>query len=174
MNGAASAVEWLRGRVALDLERALPTLPSALAQTEPPLFINGVGGLGAPWWRADFPVEFVGAGNELLQLAAVIESIAFLLGVNLESMQGAAPLLRISISGGLSHSDFLCQALADVSGLVVERHALHEATARGVAFLAAGEPEDWQALPVERVFAPAANPSLHSRYARWRQEMLRR
>lgn len=174
VNGAASAVEWLRGRVALDLERALPTLPSALAQTEPPLFINGVGGLGAPWWRADFPVEFVGAGNELLQLAAVIESIAFLLGVNLESMQGAAPLLRISISGGLSHSDFLCQALADVSGLVVERHALHEATARGVAFLAAGEPEDWQALPVERVFAPAANPSLHSRYARWRQEMLRR
>ena len=174
VNGAASAIEWLRGRVALDLNRALQNLPAARPEGEPPLFMNGVGGLGAPWWQADFPIEFVGSGSEPLQLTAVIESVAFMLAANLATMQQAAPLMRISISGGLSNCDYLCQALADLSGLVVERYALHEATARGAAFLAAGEPDDWQVLPVDRVFEPAAHEPLRARQARWHGELARR
>lgn len=174
VNGAGSAIDWLRGRVALDVDRALQHLPAGRPASEPPLFINGVGGLGAPWWRPDFPVEFVGSGSELMQLTAVIESVAFLLATNLERMQQAAPLIRISITGGLASCDYLCQALADLSGLVVERYALREATARGVAYLAAGEPDDWQALPADRVFEPARHESLRARYARWREEMDRR
>lgn len=174
VNGAGSAIEWLRGRVGLDVDRALRNLPSGPPAGEPPLFVNGVGGLGAPWWQADFPVEFVGRAAETLQLTAVIESIAFLLAVNLEKMRQASPLIRITISGGLSACDYLCRALADVSGLVVERYELHEATARGAAFLAAGEPEHWQALPVERVFEPGGGEPLRARYARWREEMEKR
>ena len=101
----------------------------------------------------------------MLQLAAVIESIAFLLTVNLSAMQQSAPLIRIAITGGLSNCDYLCRALADLSGLVVERYALREATARGIAYLAAGEPDDWQSLPVDRAFTPAANEPLLARYA---------
>jgi glycerol kinase len=139
-----------------------------------PLFMNGVGGLGAPFWKADFPVEFVGAGDDLQLLASVVESIAFLLAVNLESMQQAARLERIRISGGLARCDYLCRALADLSGLVVERYALHEATARGVAFLAAGEPAAWSEIQVERRFTPDACNAIASRFASWRAEMSRR
>jgi len=174
VNGAGSAMEWLRGCVALDVDRALHSLPPDGPAGEPPLFMNGVGGLGAPFWIHDFPVEFVGSGSDLLQVTAVIESIAFLVVVNLEAMQQAAPLLRVSISGGLSRCDYLCRLIAGLSELVVERYALHEATARGVAFLAAGEPEDWQTLPVDRVFEPAASGSLRARYARWRGAMAQR
>ncbi len=112
-----------------------------------------------------------GRGDEIAQLVAVLESIAFLLTVNLETMQRAAPLLRVSITGGLSACDYLCRVLADTSGLVVERYALREATARGAAFLAAGEPDDWQLAPVERVFEPAPESAVRGRYARWREEM---
>jgi glycerol kinase len=174
VNGAGSAVDWLRVHVALDVDRALVNLPAEGPGGEPPLFINGVGGLGAPFWKHDFPVEFVGVGSEMMQLTAVIESIAFLLTVNLSAMQQSAPLIRISISGGLSNCNYLCRALADLSGLVVERYALREATARGIAFLAAGEPDDWQLLPVDRVFTPAANEALRRRYGNWRGEMERR
>jgi glycerol kinase len=174
VNGAGSAVEWLRGHVALDMERARKSLPQDGPADEPPLFMNGVGGLGAPFWRHHFPVEFVGSGGELLQLTAVVESVAFLVVVNLEAMQRAAPLLRISISGGLSQCDYLCRVIADLSGLVVERYALHEATARGVAFLAAGEPEEWQVPPVDRVFSPSPGKALRMRYARWRTAMAQR
>ena len=173
VNGAGSAIDWLRDRVALDVERALQSLDSAPG-TGIPLFMNGVGGLGAPFWVADFPAEFVGDGDDLHLLAAVIESVAFLLAVNVERMRQAAPLDRIGISGGLSRSDYLCQALAGASGLVVERYAVREATARGAAFLAAGEPDDWDTPAVERSFSPAAGEALISRFARWRAEMARR
>jgi glycerol kinase len=173
VNGAGSAIDWLAGRVAIDVERALPTLarPSA---ADPPLFMNGVGGLGAPYWKPDFPVEFIGGGDDLQLLAAVVESVVFLLSVNLEVMRGVAALDRIVISGGLARCDYLCQTLADANGLVVERYALPEATARGIAFLAAGEPADWLVPDIERSFAPATNPALAARYVRWRSEMAHR
>jgi glycerol kinase len=173
VNGAGSAIDWFRGRTALDVERALWTL-AVRPGDDLPLFMNGVGGLGAPFWLPDFPVEFVGDGDEALQLAAVVESIAFLLRVNLEAMRRAAPLLGARISGGMARCDYLCQALADLCGLAVHRHAVGEATARGVAFLAAGEPPDWQAVPVERAFLPRPNGPLVARYDRWLTEMARR
>jgi glycerol kinase len=173
VNGAGSAIEWLSGRVALDIERALPGLaaPTGAAM---PLFMNGVGGLGAPFWKPDFPVEFIGSGDDLQLLASVVESIAFLLSENLAAMRSVAALERIVISGGLARCSYLCQSLADLNGLVVERYALQEATARGIAFLAAGEPADWLAPDIERSFAPAANRSLAARHARWRSEMAQR
>ena len=154
VNGAGSAIDWLRGCTALDVERALPGL-AVRPGDDVPLFVNGVGGLGAPFWLPGFPVEFVGDADDSLRLAAVVESIAFLLRINLDAMRRAATLHGARISGGMAGCDYLCQALADLCGFAVQRHALREATARGVAFLAAGEPADWQAVPVERSL-PAA------------------
>lgn len=173
VNGAGSALEWLESQVALDVGRAVQALP-ATAVAEAPLFINGVGGLGSPWWRADFPVEFTAASGELERVAAVIESIAFMVCVNLDVMRGAGPLTSLIATGGLARSDYLCHAIADLAVLAVERPALREATARGTAFLAAGRPAHWRAPPPERRFAPAANATLAARFLRWREEMARR
>jgi glycerol kinase len=175
VNGAGSALDWLRERVALDVDRGL----GALAAREPltgdlPLFVNGVGGLGAPFWLSDFPCEFVGDGDDAAQLAAVVESIAFLLCTNLERLQRGAPLRRIRISGGLARNDYLCRCIAALSQLAVERPAAVEATARGVAFLAAGRPASWRAVPIEHTFNPVHAAALESRYARWRDEMAAR
>jgi glycerol kinase len=174
VNGAGSALDWLRERVAVDVDRALAALPAEGGPVEPPLFMNGVGGLGAPYWRSDFPTAFVGDGDDLAQLAAVLESVAFLLAVNLAALGRSAPLERIRLGGGLARSDYLCRALAEASGLVVERHVLTEATARGVAFLAAGCPDGWRVPAVERVFTPSGDGALTMRQARWTAEMARR
>jgi glycerol kinase len=173
VNGAGSAIEWLRSRVGLDVDRALAA-PAQSSPHDPPLFMNGVGGLGSPFWHPDFPIEFVGDGDDVAQLAAVLESIAFLLCVNLETLRHSATLQRIRVSGGLSRSDVLCRNLADLSGLPVERYAVAEATARGVAFLAAGRPASWRPLPIERVFTPSGDAALAARFSRWRGEMARR
>ncbi len=174
VNGAGSAIEWLRERVALDVDRALESLASHPVASDVPLFMNGVGGLGAPFWRADFPTEFVGASDEQQQLLAVVESIAFLIEANLREMRRAVTFERVAVSGGLARSDYLCQCLADLSALAVERYDVREATARGVAFLAAGEPEDWISPPLERTFMPGSSPALAARHVRWGREMARR
>jgi glycerol kinase len=173
VNGAGSAVDWFRGRAAIDVERALDSL-AVRAGEDVPLFINGVGGLGAPFWLPEFPVEFVDDGDDRLRLAAVVESIAFLLCVNLDAMRASATLDDARISGGMARCDYLCQALADVCWIEVQRHAQREATARGVAFLAAGQPPLWKAVPVERSFQPQPNPALGARYRRWLAEMASR
>jgi glycerol kinase len=105
---------------------------------------------------------------------AVVESIAFLLCCNLERLQLGAPLRRIRISGGLARNDYLCRCLAALSRLPVERPAAVEATARGIAYLAAGKPAAWLMVPIEHTFAPPAAAALESRYARWRREMAAR
>jgi len=175
VNGAGSALDWLRGQVAIDVERGLDALaPQAPRADRVPSFINGVGGLGAPYWRADFPSEFVGDGDDAARLVAVVESIVFLLCANLERLQHGAALRRVRISGGLARNDYLCRCLAALSGLPVERPAAVEATARGVAYLAAGKPAAWHAVPIERTFTPCDAPPLAARHARWRAEMARR
>jgi len=173
VNGAGSAIDWLRTRVALDVERTLGALAEQSASPTP-LFLNGIGGLGAPYWRHDFQSEFIGPGDEASRVRAVVESVAFLLCVNLERMNGDRRLERIVISGGLSRCDYLCQALAGLSGLKVERMSQCEATARGVAFLAAGLPDGWTDVPVERVFDIEAGTGLAARFAAWRAELERR
>lgn len=187
VNGGYAAVEWLRGRVALDVPRALASLAS-LASTLPDgdvpvMFMNGIGGLGAPYWLPAFETGFVDASgravaldavDELQLVAAVVDSIAFLIATNVALMRRAAPLRKIVVTGGLAGCDYLCDILADVTDLPVERPEVHEATARGIAFLAAERPRGWQAAPTERVFTPSGRSTVIARHERWREAMAAR
>ncbi|MGI9246675.1 MAG: FGGY family carbohydrate kinase [Steroidobacteraceae bacterium] len=183
VNGAWAAVEWLRGRIGADVARALRTLQTSL----PPdrvelLFMNGVGGLAAPFWLPAFESEFLdlagqpvpGTVDELQQIAALVDSITFLVATNVALMHRAAPLRRIVVTGGLAGCDYLCEVLAEVTGLAVERPEIHEATARGIAFLAAGQPGDWASMRVEQSFAPRGRSAVLERFGRWREAMARR
>ena len=179
VNGGFAALDWLGQRLGLDVRRALAALATSLADGDLPLlFLNGVGGLGSPYWLPDFPVAFVAVepdmpaaamnrATDLQQVGAVVESIAFLIAVNVRAMQRAAPLRRLLLTGGLASCDYLCTVLAAVTGLTVDRPELLEATARGIAYLAAGQPQDWQAIPIARSFAPDTEHGSVRRFERW-------
>jgi glycerol kinase len=171
VNGAGTALEWLRTE--LGIEDAIERLPGWLEQPgEPPLFLNGIAGLGGPFWRPDFESRFVGEGEPWQEAVAVVESMAFLLQANFDEIGKYVPAAkRIRVSGGLSRFDGLCRRLAAVSGLPVHRRDDAEATARGIGYLAAGMPERWNEPDSEEVFAPVADEALRRRYSRWRALM---
>ncbi len=176
INGAGSALTWLEKRHQVsDLWKQLPAWLKEIGRDESqplPVFINAVGGLGSPWWNNRIEPKFVVVDNALNQAeptlaeqaVAVIESIVFMLCINLEIMQSEQTLGRLRVCGGLSQLDGLCQRLADLSTLPVERLNLPEATARGIAWLAAGKPDGWSPVEV-KVFTPANNTVLSKRYA---------
>ncbi len=169
VNGAATALDLVREQLGLDpADGAGDTARWLGREVEPPLYLNGVAGLGSPWWRPDFRSRFVGDGEPWQKIVAVVESIVFLLAVNLQEM---GPVDRVVISGGLSSLDGLCSRLADVAGVGVERSTVHEATARGLAWLVAQRPAEWQEPGRTTTFAPATNPLLLTRYRRWRDAM---
>lgn len=172
VNGAGAALEWLARQhdasEASLFERAAGWLA---AIEDPPLFINGVGGLGAPYWIADCPIRFSRAGSLAEQVVAVLESIVFLLQENIEairSVRGARQdaVRRIVVSGGVSRLDGVCQRLADLAGLPVERPHDVEATSRGLAWLLGGGVASSHAAPVH--YLPQPNSALQARFGDWR------
>jgi glycerol kinase len=172
VNGAGTAIEWLATSFAIADVPA--TLRDWLARPagDVPLFLNGIAGLGGPFWVSEFPSRFVGEGEPWQKGVAVIESIAFLLQANIDHMAPhVSPPRRIRVSGGVSRLDPLCAKIASVSGLPVHRREDPEASARGIAFLAAGRPAGWNTAPEEKVFSPEADAALADRYRRWRAAM---
>jgi glycerol kinase len=175
VNGAGAALEWLAHERGVPPESLRDAAERWLAEIEdPPLFINGVGGLGAPYWVADCPIRFSREGSLAEHAVAVLESIVFLLQLNIEAMR-AAPgtrsdsMRRIIASGGLARCDGLCQRLADLAGLPVERPADVEATARGLAWLLSGAVDGVDPAPT--CFVPQPARPLRARFADWRANL---
>lgn len=181
VNGAARALQWFAQEQGTDdLEQRLPEwLKSG---DKPALFINGISGLGSPYWVANMPSRFISSDKTepsiKQQALAIVESIVFLITRNLEEMEISLPAAtELRVSGGLANLDGLCQRLADLSGKTIIRPATTEATARGLAFLVANRPTCWHVAEHEARFIPEKNPALQQRYQRWqallRQEVAR-
>ncbi len=163
INGAGSAIDGIRAELDFALESSI----------EPPLYLNGVSGLAAPFWSPNFRSRFIGEGTPHERLAAVGESIVFLIRAILDEMATElAPPARLSISGGFARVDGLCQRIADLSGLPVERSLVHEATARGLARLLAHGFANERDEAAD-LFETRANPALLDRFQRWTAEMHR-
>ncbi|MCG6899768.1 MAG: hypothetical protein LJE75_07155 [Gammaproteobacteria bacterium] len=174
VNAAASALEWASHTYGLrDLEEQLPGWLDTVKA--PTIFINTLGGLGSPWWKDGPAAYFLDAGVPVPEaMVAVIESILFLIQANVDLMQSDHPAVhKIQISGGLSRLDGLCRKLASLSGLTVYRPLQVEATARGIAWQAAGCPENWPPAGEGTSFTPGNDPDLQDRYKRF-LEILRR
>ncbi len=150
VNNAGSAIDWLSEQESI--VQPYQELDSALRMiTNPPLFMNTISGLGSPFWSKGPTPSFLNFDGHVLaalptdqMLAAVAESILFLIQANLDCMEEShLPINSITISGGLAQSNNLCQKLANLSGLSVQRPILVEATARGIAWLATKKPVNW-------------------------------
>ena len=172
VNGAGSALKRIGGQLGIaDYE---DRLRGWLKQDgHPPLYLNGVSGLGSPYWIPDFESGFVGDGEPWEKMVAGAESIVFLVWINLRCLQEiAGEFKRIVATGGLAWYDGLCQRLADLSGLPVERPAEHEATARGTAYLLARGPRRWPSGKGGDRFLPGENRTLTKRFQRWEETLL--
>ncbi len=173
VNGAGAGLEWLAAQH--DCGDLIERLPEWLERPPPDLlFLNGIAGLGGPFWQARFGSRFVGteAPEPWQKAVALVESIAFLLQANIDHMAPYVPrVARIRASGGVSRLDALCRKLARLNGVPVHRRDDPEASARGIAWLAAGRPSNWNTGASEELFDPQPDPALQKRYRRWRDLM---
>ena len=171
VNGAASALQQISHELDIGEQAMQEHLARGLLSVKtPPLFLNGISGVGSPYWQSEFESRFIGEGNTREKLVAVLESIVFLIQANLDEMDNylESPR-RIVISGGLSVLDGLCQRLASISALPVERKENQEATAQGLAYLLSSSSQFDDDRSVR--FEPEADAQLKQRYEQWRSYM---
>jgi glycerol kinase len=174
VNGAGSALEWMEET--LGVKELWDNIEFWLTEIDdPPLFLNGVSGLGAPYWVPDFGSEFIGEGTVAEKFVAVVESIGFLIIANVAEMEKTmGPAGKILITGGLSRLDGLCRSLACLAGIPVHRPTESEATAKGTGYLLAGMPEEWPQTGTGDWFQPMENATLMARFGRWMGAMEKR
>jgi len=176
VNGAGSALTFIEDELGMDYREAQACFSEWLSRdTELPLFLNGVSGLGSPFWQSDFQSRFIVANESVVddwqKIVAVAESILFLISTNLQRIQNAdLPVRQLWVTGGLAATDALCQRLADLIQIPVLRPAECEATARGIAALSLGLPSQWSHTAMSR-FTPKINPALGERYQKWSSAM---
>jgi len=139
---AGAAVKWLRDGLGL-ITHASQTDDMA-TRTEDnggvymvPAFV----GLGAPHWQPEARGLITGLtlGTTAAHVArAALEAVAYQTHDLAEAMEqdGAGTLTALRVDGGMAANDWLCQFLADLLGIPVERPAMLETTALGAACLA--------------------------------------
>jgi len=139
---AGVAVKWLRDQLGLiespaDTEAAFKrTGGDAQGVFVVPAFT----GLGAPYWQPDVRGLITGLTLDSTRdhvLTAFLQSVVFQTQELLEAMHNdGASVQRLRVDGGMTVNDALCQFLADILDLPVQRPVNTETTALGAAMLA--------------------------------------
>ena len=149
---AGASVKWLRDGLrvineASETEELAACMPDSHGITMVPAFV----GLGAPYWDPEARGAIFGltldTGPAHLARAA-LEAVAYQTLDLAEAMakDGAALAPELRIDGGMAANSWLCQFLADILQVRVERPQNIETTALGAAFLAGIATGVWDGL----------------------------
>ena len=105
-----------------------------------PVVVPAPAGLGTPRWHGADRITVIGASSTTTAAdlaAAALAGVAHQIADALDAVDAGSSADVLRVGGGLSAHDGLLQAVADLSGLTFEVAGETEATARGIAALAA-------------------------------------
>ncbi|MCY4198714.1 MAG: glycerol kinase [Gammaproteobacteria bacterium] len=168
---AGMAIKWLRDNIGL-IDSAKDTEACARetgGDTGGVLFVPALSGLGAPHWQPNARGLIRGLSLDTTRaqlVTAVLASIGYSTAELLDVMgQDGATTEALQVDGGMVVNSWLCQWIADLCQVPVERPKVAESTALGAAMLTllgVGEYSSLDECPamrqVDQVFAPRPMP----------------
>jgi glycerol kinase len=183
---AGAAVQWLRDGIGIiDTAHETEALAASLDSNMGVYLVPAFTGLGAPHWDPDARGAIFGITRDtgVAELVrATLESVCYQTFDLLEAKRrdGLEPT-RLRVDGGMVQNNWLCQFLADMLDIIVERPVETETTALGAAYLAGlqvglfSSLEDiagrWQA---EREFDPCMDSSQRNLLlANWHESVIK-
>ena len=184
---AGAAVKWLRdGLKIVDGAAETATLAAQVPENHGVYLVPAFVGLGAPYWDPDARAAILGltldAGRAHIA-RATLESVGYQTRDLTTAMKadGAPAPAAIRVDGGMVANDWLCQFLADMLDVAVERPRVIETTALGAAYLAGLATGVYAGLDAvaygwhcERRFEPRMNAATRAQlYAGWQKAVKR-
>ena len=136
------AVKWLRdGLGIVDAAPETEAMAKSVPDTGGVTFVPAFAGLGAPHWQplARGTLTGITGGTTRAHIVrATLEAMGQQTADLIDAFRadGVVPS-RLRVDGGMVANDWLCQDIADATGLVVERPRSIETTGLGAAMLAA-------------------------------------
>ena len=128
-----------------------------------PWCVPAIFGLGTPRWGAEGRADIVGltAGSDAADVAeAALLGVAHQVADAIDAVAAGlpGPLAAIRVDGGMSRNDSLLRAVADLTGVVLERTAAQEVTALGAGTLAGLGTGLWGLAAIEALPFAAREP----------------
>jgi len=139
---AGATVQWLRDGLGLIKSAGETEALAKAAKNDSFVYlVPAFTGLGAPHWDADARGALVGLTRDTGKaeiVRAALEAVCFQTRELMDAMakDRGAPPRNLRVDGGMVVNDWLCQRLADLTGVTVERPQITETTALGAAYLA--------------------------------------
>jgi len=137
-----AAVQWLRDGLGLIHTAAESAAVAASVPDSGGVYVvPALTGLGAPYWDAEARGLICGLDRQATAahlVRATLEAVCFQTCDLIEAMRrdGIPAMPSLRVDGGMTANDWLMGCMADLTGLPVERAAVAETTALGVACLA--------------------------------------
>jgi glycerol kinase len=184
---AGAAVKWLRdGLKIVEGAAETATLAAQVPENHGVYLVPAFVGLGAPYWDPDARAAILGltldAGRAHIA-RATLESVGYQTRDLTTAMKadGAPAPAAIRVDGGMVANDWLCQFLADMLDVAVERPRVIETTALGAAYLAGLATGVYAGLDAvaygwhcERRFEPRMNAATRAQlYSGWQRAVQR-
>lgn len=184
---AGAAVKWLRdGLKIVEGAAETATLAAQVPENHGVYMVPAFVGLGAPYWDPDARAAILGLTLDTGRAhiaRATLESVGYQTRDLTAAMKadGAPAPAAIRVDGGMVANDWLCQFLADMLDVAVERPRVIETTALGAAYLAGLATGVYAGLDAvaygwhcERRFEPRMNAATRAQlYAGWQKAVQR-
>lgn len=139
---AGAVVQWLRDEMGLVRHAAeTEAIAKSIQHTNGVYLVPAFTGLGAPYWDAQARGAIVGLtrGTGRAEIVrAALEAMAYQSHDLISAMaaDGVHPQ-RLRVDGGMVKNNWICQDLADILNIPIDRPKVTETTALGAALLAA-------------------------------------
>ncbi|MGH3510268.1 MAG: glycerol kinase GlpK [Nocardioidaceae bacterium] len=180
-----AAVQWLRdGLQIIGSAAETAAIAATVDDSGGVVFVPALTGLGAPHWDPHARGLIIGLtrGTTTAHLVrATLEAIAFEVRDVVETLPAGMAPTTLTVDGGASANDLLCQLQADQLGVPVQRPKIVETTGLGAAFLAGLGTGVWESTDelretwaLDRRFDPTPTSApAEASYARWRDAVER-
>ena len=139
---AGAAVQWLRdGLKIIDKVEQTEALARQANPTHSVYLVPAFTGLGAPYWDPDARGALLGltrdTGIEEI-VAATLQAVAYQSKDLLDAMQkdAAIKVQSLRVDGAMVANNYLMEFCSDLLNIEIQRSAMNETTALGVAYLA--------------------------------------
>ena len=139
---AGAVVQWLRDKMQIISKSAeSETLAKSVEDTMGVYFVPAFTGLGSPYWDPHATGMITGLTRNAEKahiVRAALEAVGYCTRDLLSAMyaDGAQHLKTLRVDGGMVANNWMCQFLADILQVSVERPVVAETTALGAAYLA--------------------------------------
>ncbi|XP_049278492.1 putative glycerol kinase 5 [Anopheles funestus] len=140
-NDTGSIIEWALNMGFFEDPAESASMAMSVPNSDGVLFVPAFSGLGPPIQDDSAGSGFIGikpSTRKEHMVRALLESLAFRVALlhDCALKETGFSFTSIKVDGGVSKNDFICQTLANLTGIVVERGEVTDSTAMGAMFMA--------------------------------------